>query len=551
MTENEKIIKDLKKMDLTNPEVLKLLYNMMMITSDVKLGLELRDYCVKSIKKIKSGDDNKAVEINRIYRKVLLFLAPRDFDSYMIYLEIDRPPHEKFYQPRRKQLKKVVNALQKLADDELDELFLSMPPRVGKTTLVNMFYTWIVGRNSELSNLYSAHSDTITQTFYQGLLEIIQDKNTYRWNEIFPDSEIQRTNADKETINIDRPKRYPSITCRSIDGQLNGACDCNGILCADDLVKGIEEALNPNTLNKLWGKVDNNLITRAKEEAKILWIGTRWSLNDPEGKRISFVENNSKGKKRRYEIINVPALDSNDKSNFEYDYGVGFSSEYYKQRRASFEHNDDMASWLAQYQGEPIERDGVLFSPANMNFYNGTLPDGEPDRIFAFCDVAWGNGDFLSFPIAYQYGDKYFVHDVIFDKSDKKVTRPRVAEKIYKHKVRAATFEKNNGGGEYQEWIERFLAEKYKYTLNITSKTASTHIAKEARIFDNAPDIRELYFIDNAHRSKEYNLFMQNLFSFKIGAKNNHDDAPDSLAGLVNMILKDNAPNVVIMKRPF
>jgi predicted phage terminase large subunit-like protein len=324
-----------------------------------------------------------------------------------------------------------------------------------------------------------------------------------------------------------------------------------GIVTADDLVKGFIEAINPNTLNSLWGKVDNNLITRAKQNAKLLWIGTRWSIIDPAGRRMRLLQNNPAFANRRYEIINMPALNENDESNFDFDYGVGFSTEYYRQRRASFEESDDMASWWAQYQGEPIDRAGSLFHPNNLKYYNGTLPDGEPDRVFACCDVAWGNGDYLSFPICYQFGEDYFIHDVVFDKSDKKITRPRVAEKIYAHQVRNAVFEKNNGGGEYQEWIERFLREKYNYTLNITSKVASNQIAKITRICDNAPDIRELYFVDAEHRSKEYNKFMQNLFAFQLERRNQHDDAPDSLAGLVNMILRCAKPQVVIMHRMF
>lgn len=110
-----------------------------------------------------------------LYKKTLLFDAPHFFDSYLLYLEINRRPNERFYQPRRKVLKRVVDALQMLVDDELDELFISMPPRVGKTTILMLFVTWIIGRNSEMSNLYSAYSDVITKAFYSGVLETIND----------------------------------------------------------------------------------------------------------------------------------------------------------------------------------------------------------------------------------------------------------------------------------------------------------------------------------------------------------------------------------------
>ena len=76
-----------------------------------------------------------------VYKGALLYDAPFTFDSYLQYLEINRPAAERFYLPRRKTLKVLVDALQKLTDDELDELFLSMPPRVGKTTILLFFAT--------------------------------------------------------------------------------------------------------------------------------------------------------------------------------------------------------------------------------------------------------------------------------------------------------------------------------------------------------------------------------------------------------------------------
>lgn len=225
-----------------------------------------------------------------LYRRSLLFDAPYKFDSYLLYIEINRKPEERFYQPRRRILKQVVDNLQKLVDDELDELFISMPPRVGKTTILMFFVTWLIGRNSESSNLYSAYSDTITKAFYNGVLETIQDPMTYLWKDVFPSAKVVQTNSADETLNIDRKKRYPSLTCRSLYGTLNGACDCNGVEISDDLIGGIEEAMNKDRLMSAWSKVDNNLLPRAKEKAKILWCGTRWSMIDPAGLRMELLQ---------------------------------------------------------------------------------------------------------------------------------------------------------------------------------------------------------------------------------------------------------------------
>ena len=484
-----------------------------------------------------------------LYKRSLLFDAPHFLDSYLLYLEIDRKPSERFYQPRRRVLKMVVDALQELVDDKLDELFISMPPRVGKTTLLLFFVTWIIGRNSEMSNLYSAYSDVITKAFYNGVLEIINDPTTYKWHDVFPESKIVSTNSQDETINIDRKKRYPSLTCRSLYGTLNGACDCNGFEISDDLIGGIEEALNKDRLIAAWSKVDNNLLPRAKEIAKILWCGTRWSMIDPAGNRMNLLLNDERFKGRRYKIINLPALDENDESQFDYDHNVGFSTEYYKQRRASFERNNDMASWLAQYMGEPIEREGTLFTPDGFRYYNGVLPETVPDRIFMAVDPAWGGGDFVASPVCYQYGEDIYVHDVVYDNGDKKITQPLIVRKVIKHSVQAMEFEANKTTEDYKNGVEEKLKEQ-GYRLNITTRTAQGSNGKQQRIFDKAPDIRDrMIFIESGKRSKEYELFMQNVFAFKMFGKNKNDDAPDSLCMAMNMVF--NPVGVYeIFKRP-
>ena len=471
-----------------------------------------------------------------LYRRTLLFDAPVDLDSYFLYLEIDRKPPERFYQPRRQVLYEAVQALQDLMDDKLDELFLSMPPRVGKTTLLMFLTTALMGRNSEASNLYSAYSDTITSAFYGGVLEIINDPVTYRWADVFPKSKVVQTNAAEEYVNLDRRKRYPTLTCRSLYGTLNGACDCNGFLISDDLIGGIEEALNKDRLNSAWSKVDNNLLPRAKEGAKILWCGTRWSLVDPAGRRRDLLTNDPRYASRRYKVINLPALNERDESNFHYPYGVGFSTEFYLQRRASFERNDDMASWNAQYQGDPIEREGALFSPADFRFFNGVLPEGAPDRVFMAVDPAFGGGDYVAAPVCCQYGEDIYVPAVVYDNGDKKVTQPLLAHAAKVWKVNAMQIEANKSTEAYADGVRERLREQGIH-LNLTTKPAPSNQAKYQRIFDKAPDIRaNMIFLEDGKRDKAYSQFMHSVYSYKMFGKNEHDDAPESLSMAMGMV---------------
>ena len=497
------------------------------------------------------GDYEEAEKYRRLMYLLLLFDAPYSFDHYMQALEFDRKPQDRFYLPRRRVLLDHVKALQDLADNKLDELFLSQPPRTGKTLLLEFFYTWILGKNSEFSNLYVSFSDNLTTSFYNGILEVIEDANTYHWHAIFPRAKLVQTNAKDETINIDRKKKYPSLTCRSLYGTLNGACDCNGFLVADDLLSGIEEAVSIDRLASAWNHVDNNMLTRAKASAKILWIGTRWSIVDPIGRRLELLRSDPKFENYRYKIINIPALDDKDESNFDYKFNVGFTSEYFQQRRSSFEFNNDMASWFAQYQGEPIEREGTVFTVDGFKYYNGTLPEGDPDRIFMAVDPAFGGGDYTAAPIVYQYGEDYYVHDVIYDDSEKTITQPLIARKARDHCIQALQIEATKAIQPYVEGVEKEL-EKIGYRMSIISKAAPNNQSKHERILDKAGDIRKyFFFLDSQHRTKEYNMFMQNVFAYKIVGKNKHDDAPDSLAIATTMAFRTVTAKVEIFSRPF
>lgn len=508
----------------------------------------IRELCIQGLR------NTKDAEYFELYKIGLLISAPKDFDCYMQYLEIDRKPEERFYMPRRKILKRFVESLQDLADGKISELFVSQPPRTGKTTLALMFVTWLAGRDTEHPNLYSSYSDIITKSFYNGLLEIMTDSDTYNYGMIFPNSPIVRTNAQDETIDLERKKHYPTITCRSLYGTLNGACDAEGgVIVSDDLIGGIEEAMNKDRLINAWAKVDNNLLPRGKGGTRYLWIGTRWSVIDPAGIRQDLLLNDEQFRDYKWRSINIPALNDLDESNFDYKYGVGFSTRYYKQRRASFERNNDIASWNAQYMGQPIEREGTVFSPDELMYYNGTLPEGEPDRIFMAVDPAWGGGDFVSAPVCYVYGDQIYVADVVYDNGDKSRTQPRLVRAAREHNVSAMYVEASKTTAEFAEDIGKMLKkEGRKLNIQTSMKKAKGTKSKIDSIFAAAPDIRDHFvFLASGHRSKEYEMFMQNVFSFKLIGKNKNDDAPDSLQMAANFALTDKSNKVTVARRSF
>lgn len=504
-----------------------------------KYSGELRSVCAAMMGKMKTGED--VAKVYDIISRTYLFEAKDVFDSYCIYLEWNRAPEKKFYQPRRKVLKTVANALQDLADDRLDLLAISMPPGCGKTALAIFYLTWLAGRNPDEPMLTGSHSNSFVRGVYDECLRIFDKDGEYLWNDVFPDVTVSNTNAKDCRIDLGKRKRFETLEFTSIGTGNAGLYRASTLLYCDDLVSGIEVALSKPRLDKLWETYTTDLRQRKiGNKCKELHIATRWSVHDVIGR----LEQNY-GDSDRNRFIVMPAMDEKDESNFDYDYGVGYSTETLRKQR---EVMDEM-SWKALYMNQPVEREGLLFPADELRYFNGVLPDGEPDRKLMVMDIAWGGGDFTACPIAYVYGDAVFIPDLVFNNGDKTVTRPEVVGKIMQHKINVVRGEANNGGDEYCDVVDSQLRQQ-GYHCSVRSQRAPSGQSKLSRIIQYAPDIKRFYFLDEKHQSKEYKAFMEQVTMFTQLGKVPHDDAPDSLAQLADE-LYNGISKIEPVKRPF
>lgn len=497
-------------------------------------------------------------EFKDLYYKYLLFEARNyQVDSGLLYLEKNRILKERFYQPRRNVFLKhnIIGSLQDLMDDKLDIFALSVPPGCGKSTLEDFFLSLVGGWFPNDFNLSSAHSSILTRSLYDGVLEIINDPVEYTWHEIFPNVEIQGTNAKETTVNLERNGRFKTWTFRSIDGSLTGATRCNRFLTADDLVSGIEEALNKNRLDTLWTKVVNDLRSRRLEGCKEFYIATRWSVHDPIGKLQQLYAGNPRAR-----FIAVPALDDNGKSNFLFTVN-GFSEKYFNDAKESM----DEISYNCLYQQQPVEREGLLLPPDKLKrffFDREDVPDGctdeytiipdrEADAIWAVCDTKDKGTDFESLPIAYQYGDKFFIPDVVFDDTtDYDILDRKTADILIKHNPHKIRFESNNVGNRVAHNIQKIISGKCRADI----ETRPTQANKETKILVNSDYIsKHFYFLHpSQYKPKsDYGMFMGNVTTYTTRAKVAHDDGPDSLAMMAEYVQNPLGGKATAMRNPF
>ena len=487
-------------------------------------------------------DKTAVVALYGLHRKVLLMAAPWDFDSYIRFVEWDRQPDKQFYMPRRKVLKQVVDAMQDLADDKLDLLAISMPPGTGKSTLAIFYLTWLAGKYPDAPMLTGSHSNSWVRGAYDECLRIMDRNGEYLWGEVFPDVDISSTNAKDCRIDLGKRKRFETLEFTSIGTGNAGLYRAQTLLYCDDLVSGIEVALSRERLDKLWEIYNTDLRQRKLgSKCKELHISTRWSRVDIVGRLEA-----EYGESDRARFINIPALDEDDESNFNYPYDVGYSTQTLHEQREIMED----ANWRALYMGEPIERTGLLYPPDELRRYF-ELPDGEPDAIIAACDPKDKGTDYCVMPIAYQFGPDFYIESVICDNSSPKVVEPRLATALVEHRVQLARFESNQAGGRVAEKVQEMVKElggRAKLSTKYTTQN------KETKILVNSPFcIKNFLFKDDSvsKGDREYRRFMQFVTGYTLGGKNKYDDTVDALSMLAEYIQSFAMNKVEIVKRPF
>lgn len=461
-----------------------------------------------------------------LYKKTLLFDAPHELDSFIQYMEWERDPSKKFYLPRRKRLKQVVDALQDLADKKIDLLGISLPPGTGKTTLALFFLTFLSGRNPEKPILTGSHSNAFLHGAYDECIRMLDPRGEYLFNDIFPKVHIVKTNAQDMMLDLgDNPhsgKRFATLEFSSVGSGNAGKVRAENLLYCDDLVSDIQQSMSRERMDTLWQQYTTDLRQRKIGDCRELHIATRWSVHDVIGR----LEQNYEGNPRVRFIV-IPALDENEQSNFDYGNHAGFTTQFYIEQREIM----DDASWRALYMNQPIEREGQLYNSDELRRYF-ELPDSEPDAIISVCDTKDKGTDYCVMPIAYQYGQDFYIEEIICDNSAPEVVEARLVSALIKHRVQMSRFESNSAGGKIAEKVQREVKEKGGITKINTKYTTAN---KETKIIVNSPYVKEHFlFKDDSvlKTSKEYRRALQMLCGYTMAGKNKHDDVPDAFAML-------------------
>lgn len=463
--------------------------------------------------------------INKKYEVLLLEAQNKIVDSYFQYIEKKREPKDRFYMPRRKQLIKIglVDALQGMIDDKYDILCVSLVPGAGKSTIEKFFHSAVAGWFPKDYSLFYSHSGDITRMYYDGVYDIVTNDDDYAWHDIFPNLSVTSTNAKMEQFNIGKYKPFPSVQCTSVGSKNAGKVRASKFLLVDDMIGGIEEALNPTILDKLWDKYAVDARQRKTQDTdgkpcKEIHIATRWSVHDVIGRIQNMYVGNP-----RVKTISVPDVDPvTGESNFDYEYG-GFTKEFFADQQLLM----DEISYRCLYKQEPIEREGLLFPDDKIRRYFN-LPHGEPEIITAQCDTKGKGTDYFVMPILQKYGEDYYCVDCVCDNTaDYEMQYENVSNTLVNNQVQECEFERNAGGDRVAMEVNKRVENK-GWICNITDVPTETN--KEARIFQCSNWIlQHIIFKDQSlyKPNEPYGVMVSLLKRYSVTGKKQLDDVPD------------------------
>ena len=497
---------------------------------------------------------SKQQELYKCMQEVYYYLARYLFEYYLPAMEFGIAPEKQFIAPRTSVLNRIAKEMSKFYyRTDRPIMTLSMPQGTGKTEISKRFMSWAIGKDPEKPNMMISYSANIAKDkFFNGIDALIKD-DMGNYGKIFP--KLREIYRSAETMSLDytneenRKKAHSEYTlyCVGFDGSITGRTRAHNILYADDLIKDIEEASNKDIMDKKWVEFTGTIKKRMQGRCKMLVVGTIFSINDPLSRLIQYYQ---ESEPERLIVIRIPGLDENDESNFNYKYGFAITTKMFHEDRDLM----DPVSFSCLIQQEPIEREGILFFENEFKKFDLSKYKQKEGyvRTVAFCDVAWGGEDYLSMPIVDEYedGDCKLVDWYFINKADKTITKPEIIRKIESWGISRICFEANNGGDEYADDIKRELKEKH-IECYIESKKAPTTMSKTDRILNHQAEIRgsraSKYRLviperESIRGNKMINDALNQVFKFNQSTSKNvrkrqHDDAPDSLAGLFQDVL--------------
>lgn len=386
--------------------------------------------------------------------------------------------------------------LSKVVSGKIKRLIINMPPRHGKSQLVSrIFPLFLLGRNPKLNLILASYAVSLAERFTRWQREKILQKE---FSDIFPRvhlSDIQKTKREWETTAGGR------FIGTGVGGPITGTGA--DIAIVDDPYKNFEEANSETVQEAVWDWFLSTFMTRLHTDASAIVIHTRWHSNDLTGKLLERDGDVKDGGK--WYVLKLPAIGRRGAL-----WSDKFNLEYLNSIRASIGER----LFMALYQQEPVDIVERLFGEVKF------CEEPKNFRKFAYLDPAFGGGDYSALSVGGLDRDsgKVVINGGWIWKGQIDITYNKV-EQFYKNENISVLYVESN---QAQRVI---ISELKKRGLNVQERNNVNN--KHLRIVNFVKtNWNDIYFTKAV--DPEY---LKQVLNYSEHSK--HDDAPDSLAGLI------------------
>jgi hypothetical protein len=227
------------------------------------------------------------------------------------------------------------------------KLAIMAPPQHGKSLCAEDFVSWLAGVAPHLKTIYASHSDSLGIRCNLGVQRMIAGNP--RYHNVF-ETAIGVKGWMCNTELVEYVGHSGSLRNVTVNGSVNGLELHLGII--DDPVKDRADANSVLVRNKIWDWYTDVFRPRFAANSGMLWIMTRWHIDDPLGRAIE--------KEPEIRVLKYKAIAEKDE-------------RYRKKGEALFPEFKPLdmlkgqrrimsaSSWEAEYQQEPYLVGGGMF----------------------------------------------------------------------------------------------------------------------------------------------------------------------------------------------
>lgn len=305
--------------------------------------------------------------------------------------------------------KLIEDKLLDVANGKCKRLMISIAPRSGKSMLVSHYFpAWYLGRFPNKKIILATYEATFSASWGRKARDVLSEYG----EKIF---DVKVADSPASIDNWEIAGTGGGMATAGAGGALTGKGA--NLLILDDYIKNSEEALSPNTQEKIYDWFRSTFYTRLTPDGAIIITATRWASDDLIGKLIKEMRDGGE----EWEVINIPALADAENDPLGRSEGEplwpegGFDLKKYTDIKRTLG-----SHWFsAMYQGRPTSKEGNLIKLKWFGRYK--VPPAEPEMVVLSMDTAQKDNEITDYTVIgvwYLYKNSYYLVDVIRDKMD-------------------------------------------------------------------------------------------------------------------------------------